>query len=83
MSAFVENGYANLEVVNAGEPLTIDDRDESMDDEEPTRFGLSIVWWIADVHGGELRYTRENGANRFSVLWPALRSANLQATDRT
>ena len=75
VAAYFENGFATLEVVNAGEALSIPVRHESSDDPDSATLGLLIVRWIADVHGGELRYTRADGENQVAVIWPAIPSA--------
>lgn len=60
---------ACVDVTSAGPPLTWSGHDRSGDGR--AGLGLSIVRWIAGVHGGELRYDREGDLNRFSFRWPA------------
>ncbi len=71
VSAYVEHGMASLTVTNHGGSVSLPDQDASPGQAESSNLGLSIVRWIAEVHGGELRYARTNGENQFAVRWPA------------
>lgn len=80
VSAYVDGGRANLVVANYGERLTMPDRREPPADERNAKLGLSIVGWIAEVHGGELQYRGDNGENRVAVVWPVARPATHSST---
>lgn len=71
VSAYRENGEARLEVVSGGAPWSPPAPSGEGDADSSHGLGLSIVRWIADVHGGELRHAYRDGANVFTLAWPA------------
>jgi signal transduction histidine kinase len=79
--AALSNGTgARVEVTSKGEPIPAAVLNGG-DGERPDRpgLGLSIVRWIADVHGGRLDYRREADANTL-VLGLAAASATSHET---
>lgn len=70
ISAYADgDGVACVDVTSAGPPVTWNGDDGGQGGR--AGLGLSIVRWIAEVHGGEVRYVREGRMNRFSFRWPA------------
>ena len=69
VSVCVVDRYAFLEVRSTGEPIATAPRAERRSDthDHSGGLGLSIIRWIASVHGGELVIRRE-GAENFVAL---------------
>lgn len=77
ISAFREGDNACLSVASAGEPFTLavkgrePGQDAAADPTAGGGLGLSIVGWIAGVHGGQIHHRREQRRNVVSLCWPA------------
>ena len=67
ISAYGENGRAHLAVTSMGPAFDDAPRNPS----DRGGLGLSIVRWIASLHGGALTYGRAADANTFALIWPA------------
>jgi signal transduction histidine kinase len=70
VSAYAERDRANLVVATAGPPLPEDVLDAPPSRDGAGGLGLSIVGWIARVHGGVLSCSSTDGTNVFRVTWP-------------
>ncbi|HEY4099815.1 MAG TPA: HAMP domain-containing sensor histidine kinase [Gemmatimonadales bacterium] len=69
-----DNGNVFLEVRNTGEPIPFESRHavpRTDDDGRVGGLGLSIMQWIAKVHGGELVITRRERENIVALRLPA------------
>jgi signal transduction histidine kinase len=72
VSAYGEHDRACLVVTSAGPPLPDDLLQTAPLQEGAGGLGLSIVAWIARVHGGELACSRTGETNGFRLTWPLL-----------
>lgn len=70
ISAYVEGPLATVSVANAGAPVA-SPHGSADRPREGGGLGLSIVEWIAQVHGGEIRYSHNAGTNTFVFRWEA------------
>ena len=69
VSAYADADRAHLLVTSAGPPLP-DHLLDAPPREGAGGLGLSIVAWIARVHGGALSRSRVDGTNVFRLTWP-------------
>ena len=67
VSTRTDGELATISVESAGEPFELPQRDPAT---APEGLGLSIVEWIARMHGGELQLTREGERNPVSISLP-------------
>lgn len=73
VSAFRQDGTARLEVWSPG-PAVVSTTAAGQTDRSDVGsrgLGLSILRWIAAVHGGDFSHTPVDGGNRFGLAWRA------------
>lgn len=70
VAAYAEDERAQLVVTSTGPPLPVDILDRPPRQDGAGGLGLSIVAWIARVHGGTLSCAHTNGTNEFRLAWP-------------
>jgi signal transduction histidine kinase len=76
ISAYLDGDAANLSVSSAGMPLSTSsivgnpDAAGAPEADGEQGLGLSIVGWIARVHGGELVHRRDGDRNVIGLRWP-------------
>ncbi len=72
LSVLADNGAGLLRVESAGEPLMREAAPAARRDSTGDRLGLTIVEWIASVHGGALAIDAGNGENSIVLRLPTL-----------
>ncbi len=70
VSAYCEHDRAHLAVLSAGGPIPESIMGPPARQEEGSGLGLSIVAWIARVHGGKLAYRHADETNTLQLVWP-------------
>jgi signal transduction histidine kinase len=70
VSAYCEHERAHLAVASMGVPIPDDVFGTPPRPEGGGGLGLSIVDWIARVHGGELSYHHADETNTLQLVWP-------------
>lgn len=71
VSAYCERERAHLQVASAGPPIPSAVVESPSSSSGDRGLGLSILRWIARVHGGTLSYRAGDNANVFDLAWPA------------
>jgi signal transduction histidine kinase len=66
ISAYNEGDRAHIAVASAGPAIDASTRPRV----DGGGLGLSILRWIADLHGGDLTYVSAAGVNTFTLAWP-------------
>jgi signal transduction histidine kinase len=71
LSAYPAGSEAHISVASAGSPVSPEVVSSHGEENDQRRgLGLSIVRWIAGIHGGQMEYRRVDDTNLFTLVLP-------------